>query len=472
MAQKDEMNRAWDEWADRANPPMRTCVACGLTGDSLVEIVLTAGTTRIMNGSIANSVVAVNAGGVLGGTGTLGSTTINGGTLSPGNSPGNSIGTITVNGSLMLSAAASYLIEVSPTAADRTNVTGAATLAGTVTALFTGGTYMTRTYTILSAAGGRSGTFGGLTTSGLPAGFTVSLSYTSTDAILNLVATLGSSGLSINQQNVAGALNNFFNNGGTLPANFLPIFNLTGANLGNALSQLSGEAATGAQQVGFQMTNQFLGLMLDPFVDGRSGVAGTGGPALGFAPEREEATSDDVALAYSSVLKAPPMKALAFEQRWAAWGGAYGGSNSTSGDPAVLGSHDLAARTAGFAGGFDYHLSRDSVVAPAPSDTLGNAASESPRSASGKRVYRLRDKPPKFAFRPETVSAETETQPQEPADCGPLASFREIFRFERLRGGPGRIRTSNQTVMSTPPLARPTSASTSIGFAALVPSAR
>jgi enamine deaminase RidA (YjgF/YER057c/UK114 family) len=42
MAQKDEMNRAWDEWADRANPPMRACVAVGLTGDSLVEIVLTA----------------------------------------------------------------------------------------------------------------------------------------------------------------------------------------------------------------------------------------------------------------------------------------------------------------------------------------------------------------------------------------------------------------------------------------------
>ena len=42
MAQKDEMNRAWDEWADRANPPMRACVAVGLTGDSLIEIVFTA----------------------------------------------------------------------------------------------------------------------------------------------------------------------------------------------------------------------------------------------------------------------------------------------------------------------------------------------------------------------------------------------------------------------------------------------
>jgi hypothetical protein len=37
-----------------------------------------------------------------------------------------------------------------------------------------------------------------------------------------------------------------------------------------------------------------------------------------------------------------------------------------------------------------------------------------------------------------------------------------------LGGGPGRIRTSNQTVMSTPPLAHPTSASTSIGSAALM----
>jgi enamine deaminase RidA (YjgF/YER057c/UK114 family) len=42
MAQKDEMNWAWDEWADRASPPMRACVAVGLTGDSLIEIVLTA----------------------------------------------------------------------------------------------------------------------------------------------------------------------------------------------------------------------------------------------------------------------------------------------------------------------------------------------------------------------------------------------------------------------------------------------
>jgi autotransporter-associated beta strand protein/T5SS/PEP-CTERM-associated repeat protein len=319
--------------------------------------------TLSVNGSIASSAVTVNAGGLLGGTGMIGSTTINGGTLSPGNS----IGTLTVQGNLVLTSAAAYIVEVSPTAADRTNVTGTANLAGTVQAVFGPGAYIARTYTILSAAGGSTGTFGSLTTTGLPAGFSASLSYTATDAILNLTAilggpsALGTGGLSTNQRNVATSLNTFFNNGGTLPPGFLPIFGLTGGNLGNALSQLSGETATGGQQVAFQMTNQFLGLMLDPFVDGRSGTTGAAGPALAFAPERED-LPDDIALAYSSVLKAPPAKTLSFEQRWSVWGGAYGGSNRTSGDPAGLGSHDLSARAAGFAAGFDYHLTPSTVV--------------------------------------------------------------------------------------------------------------
>lgn len=46
MANKDEMNRAWDEWADRQNPPMRVCVQAGLTGKSLVEILFTAATNE------------------------------------------------------------------------------------------------------------------------------------------------------------------------------------------------------------------------------------------------------------------------------------------------------------------------------------------------------------------------------------------------------------------------------------------
>lgn len=42
MAQKPEMNRAWDEWVDRANPPQRACIGAVLEGETLVEIVITA----------------------------------------------------------------------------------------------------------------------------------------------------------------------------------------------------------------------------------------------------------------------------------------------------------------------------------------------------------------------------------------------------------------------------------------------
>ena len=73
-----------------------------------------------VNGTVAGP-VTVNAGGTLAGTGTVGATTINGGKLSPGNS----IGTITVNNNLTFVGAGNYIVEVSPSAADKTNVVGA-----------------------------------------------------------------------------------------------------------------------------------------------------------------------------------------------------------------------------------------------------------------------------------------------------------------------------------------------------------
>jgi hypothetical protein len=79
---------------------------------------------------------------------------------------------------------------------------------------------------------------------------------------------------------------------------------------------------------------------------------------------------------------------------------------------------------------------------------VGRQASSKIDLHRGNRIPRPRDKPPKIAFRPETVCAETETQPQEPANCGLFGRLREISRFERVRGGPGRIRTSNQTIIN------------------------
>jgi outer membrane autotransporter protein len=107
--------------------------------------------------------------------------------------------------------------------------------------------------------------------------------------------------------------------------------------------------------------NQFLGIMLDPFVDGRAGVGGVYGYALPFAPDREP-LPEDIALAYAKVLRTPAYKALPFEQRWSIWGAGYGGYNKTSGDPVVVGSHDLSAHTAGGAAGMDYRIAPGTVV--------------------------------------------------------------------------------------------------------------
>jgi outer membrane autotransporter protein len=109
--------------------------------------------------------------------------------------------------------------------------------------------------------------------------------------------------------------------------------------------------------------DEFLELMLDPFVDGRLGsgggeVGGVSGKAMGFAPDEATTLPPDIALAYAGVLKAPPP--AAFAQRWTAWGAAFGGSNTTAGDPAV-GSSNVTTSTFGFAGGMDYHYSPDTI---------------------------------------------------------------------------------------------------------------
>ena len=247
-------------------------------------------------------------------------------------------------------------MQIDPAAASFANVSGTASLAGNVLAAFAAGSYRTKQYTILESAGLGGTQFTAFGTTNLPAGFAARLSYSITDVFLTLAAILGySGGLSGNQQNVANDLNNFFNSGGTLPPNFLTIFGLSGGNLAQALSQLSGEAAADGELGSFQMMTQFLGLMLDPTVEGRGGGPG----AIGFAPERQASLPPDAALAYASALKAPLKQS--FEQRWSVWGAGFGGGNRVEGD-ATAGSNTATARTYGFATGADYRVKPDTLL--------------------------------------------------------------------------------------------------------------
>jgi autotransporter-associated beta strand protein len=311
------------------------------------------GGTLVVDGSIAtSSLTTVNSGATLSGNGTVGPTTITGGgILAPGNAF-NPTGVLVVTGNLAFQSGAVYLVQVTPSAAASTSVSGNAALAGTVQAVFTPGTYVAKQYDILHSAGLGGTSFSGLTTANQP-GFNVSLSYSATDVFLNLRALLGSgTPLNQNQQNVASGINNFFNSGGSLPPAFQALFGLSSSNLGNALTQASGEIGTGSQQTTFNAMGQFMGLLTDPFMGRGNGFGGTSA-----TPYAEESASSYAARrrndAFAMFTKAPPAP---FAPRWSVWAAGFGGSQSTNGN-AVVGSNDTSSSIFGTAVGADYLFS-------------------------------------------------------------------------------------------------------------------
>jgi subtilase-type serine protease len=132
-------------------------------GDRLgLDVRIGQGGALSANGTITGT-VSVGSGGLLGGSGTVGGiSALTGGTVSPGNS----IGTLTVTGSAAFAPGSTYRVEANAAGqADRINAGGTAALSGgTVQVLAAAGAYNPRTtYTILSAAGGVSGQFAGVT---------------------------------------------------------------------------------------------------------------------------------------------------------------------------------------------------------------------------------------------------------------------------------------------------------------------
>ncbi|WP_338831377.1 autotransporter outer membrane beta-barrel domain-containing protein [Bradyrhizobium sp. 27S5] len=312
-----------------------------------------------VDGGIASSyLTTVNAGGTLSGIGTVNNTTIaSGGILLPGNAtPGTYL---TVGGNLAFQSGALYLVSIGSTASTSAKVTGTATLAGSVGVSAAAGSTVAKQYTILSAAGGRSGTFAGVDSTGLPSNLVATLGYDANNAYLNFALDYGAaSKLNINQQNVATTLQNFFNANGGISAV------LAGLSP-NGLTQASGEGATGSQQTTFNAMNQFLGLLTDPFVAGRDGSFGGGAGAMPFAEEsaalayaaRKTYPRDALAAIYA---KAPPQQ-VDFAQRWSVWAAGYGGSQVTSGN-AVLGSNNTTSSLSGTAVGADYRLSPNTIA--------------------------------------------------------------------------------------------------------------
>ncbi|HMF26456.1 MAG TPA: hypothetical protein VKG24_30655, partial [Pseudolabrys sp.] len=133
------------------------------------------GTLTVANGGFVNAqilgppqLITVGGGGLfrgaLIGDGGVTSTQINaGGFLVPGRDivpgQGGTPAAMTVAGNLALQSGAFYVVQVNPAAASTTNVFGTTSLAGTAVADFAPGSYVSRSYTILTGVGGITGTF-------------------------------------------------------------------------------------------------------------------------------------------------------------------------------------------------------------------------------------------------------------------------------------------------------------------------
>jgi outer membrane autotransporter protein len=317
--------------------------------------------TLSVNGSITNSAVSVNSGGTLGGSGTVGSATIAaGGVLAPGNS----IGTLTVNGNLSFAAGSVYRVEVDPAGnSDRINATGTATLNGaTVDVQAGGGSYSPSTrYTILNAAGGRTGTFSGVTSN--LAFLTPSLAYDANNVFLTLArnnTSYASIGQTPNQIATGTALQNAVAGAGGDMATVLAAVD----SLSAPQARAAFDAASGAGIVELRRASAGFGAGLGNQLQARLGAVqgrGTGTLANSFTdrplllaandtPSELMAPVSDMPQRKFSLAGNAPALPAASDAGQGLWARGHGGYGRIDADGNAAASH---LRSSGLSIGFD-----------------------------------------------------------------------------------------------------------------------
>ncbi len=201
---------------------------------------------------------------------------------------------------------------------DQLVVNGQAQLAGTALTVFQPGITFAKSYTLLSATNGLTGTFGTLSTQNLPGFLRASLGYSPTDVTLNLRASIAEgSGLGGHQLSVARALDTAFNAGpglGAMPA----LFGLSADQLPYALTVLSGSNASVGLSTNMAAGGQFAALMTGRTLTRRAG----------------EQTAELAACDKDAAAACEPAP------NWSAWGTGFGGAQwlnaeATSGAPAA-----------------------------------------------------------------------------------------------------------------------------------------
>ena len=168
-----------------------------------------------------------------------------------------------------------------------------------------------------------------------------------------------------NEQAVIDAINDYLENGGTLPLGFLILDLLTPEELADLLEQIAGETGTGVAPSIHQSMNSFLDLVTGPHggmamapLPGETMGRGTVS-VMGYAPSPAPAGQG----AFEGFDQGPAYPDVA---DWTIWAAGFGGNSLTEGN-ASIGSHDRTVRDMGVAVGVDYHLSEGTLVGVAAS---------------------------------------------------------------------------------------------------------
>jgi len=249
--------------------------------------------------------------------------------------------TLTVNGNLAIASGAIYSVEVSPSAADLTLVSGTASVNGTVAASVASGTYaFGQRFAIITATGGVSGAFASLT--GIPSTLKGQLSYDPNNVYLNLspnALTPLAGSTTGNQTAVLGAIDKAVVAGVVPGGGFVTLYSLSGPALNNAIDQISGQAAPNVTNAVGQGFLSFMSMT----------AAGGSGDLDRFAPGDAYGGAD------------APHRAQLGARQMRVWGAAYGGHVGLSGN-STSGAASLSSNNVGMIGGADLQVG-DGVVA-------------------------------------------------------------------------------------------------------------
>ncbi|QWG18721.1 autotransporter outer membrane beta-barrel domain-containing protein [Bradyrhizobium sediminis] len=290
-----------------AGTTILTADSSGFTGATNVS-----GGRLAVNGSLANSIVTASGGGMLGGNGIVGGIVANAGGII---GPGNSIGTLNVNGNVAFAAGSTYQVEVNAAGqSDKIAASGTATLnGGTVSVLIAPGAFtLGGQYTILTAAGGINGAFAGASATTATPFLALGLTYDPNNVYLGISrsnVTFASAGLTPNQIATGGGADSLALGSSLVGA--LAYLDLTQAS--GALDQLSGEVHASAKGVMVEDSRFLREAAMDRLRAAFDGVGAVAMPVMAYAGGE-------------------PMLAPATTDRFAAWGRGFGSWGQWNGD--------------------------------------------------------------------------------------------------------------------------------------------